>query len=97
MAGILQTGTLVDGQWTTTNVDVNTVLELHREKKQEDLQIEIDKTPVFGILSQTVIETPITHWILPARIISNEIHDVAFIGVSGFLLLCIYTSVISVT
>jgi hypothetical protein len=82
MAGTLQTGTLVDGQWMTTNVDVNTVLERHQEKKQEGLQIESDKVPTFGILTQTVIDSSVVHWILPARIRSSEYHDIAFIGVS---------------
>jgi hypothetical protein len=82
MAGLLQTGTLVDGQWMTTNVDINTVLERHRERKQDESQSEAEKPPVFGLLTQTVIDSPVIHWILTARIRSAEYHDVAFIGVS---------------
>ncbi len=82
MAGFIQSGTLIDGQWMTTNVDVNTVLERHRERKQEELQSEANKTPVFGLLTQTIIDSPVVHWILPARIRSVAEHDVAFIGVS---------------
>lgn len=82
MAGTLQTGTLVDGQWMTTSVDVNTVLERHQEKKQEGLQIESDQVPTFGLLTQTVIDSSVVHWIFPAQIRSFEYHDIAFIGVS---------------
>lgn len=83
MAGFIQSGTLIDGQWMTTNIDVNTVLERHRERNQEELQSEANKTPVFGFLTQTVIDSPIVHWIIPARIRSIREHDVAFIGVGG--------------
>ena len=85
MAALLQTGTLVNGQWTTTNVDINTVLERHMERKQDELHCEADKLPALGLLTQTVVETPIVHWIIPARIRSSEYHDVAFIGVSQLL------------
>jgi hypothetical protein len=82
MAALLQTGTLVDGQWTTTNVDMNTVLERHMERKQDELQSEADKPPALGLLTQTVVESPVVHRIISARIRSSEYHDVAFIGVS---------------
>lgn len=82
MAGTLQTGTLIDGQWMTTSVDVSTVLERHQEKKQEGIQIETDKVPTFGLLTQTVIDSSVVHWIFSARIRSLEEHDVVFIGVS---------------
>jgi hypothetical protein len=82
MAGTLQTGTLVGGQWMTTNVDVNTVLERHQERKQEGLQAEIDVVPSLGLLTQTVISSSVIRWIFPVRIRSSEYRDVAFIGVS---------------
>ena len=66
----------------TTNVDVNTVLERHQERKQEGLQTENDLVPSFGLLTQTVISSPVIRWIFPARIRSSEHRDVAFIGVS---------------
>lgn len=82
MAALLQTGTLIDGQWTTTNVDMNTVLARHMERKQDEMQSEGDKPPALGLLTQTIIESPVVHWIISARIRSSEYHDVAFIGVS---------------
>lgn len=87
MAALLQTGTLVDGQWTTTNVDMNTVLERHMERKQDEMLSETDKPPALGLLTQTIIESPVVHWIISAQIRSSEYHDVAFIGVSLCLLL----------
>ena len=84
MAGTLQTGTLVGGQWMTTSVDVNTVLERHQERNQEGLQAENDLAPSFGLLTQTVISSSVIRWIFPARIRSSEYRDVAFIGVSRF-------------
>ena len=82
MAGTLQTGTLVDGQWMTTSVDVNTVLERYQERKQEALLTENDPIPSLGLLTQTVINSSVVRWIFPARVRGSEYRDVAFIGVS---------------
>jgi hypothetical protein len=84
MAGLIQTGTLVDGEWTNQSVDLNTVIKHHAEKKKDDVQSEADKAPVLGLLTQTVVESPVIKWIFPARIRGSEYHDIAFIGVSGF-------------
>ena len=41
--------------------------------------------PECGILSKTVVESPVANYILPARIRSNLYKDLAFVGVSVFL------------
>lgn len=37
--------------------------------------------PECGILSKTVVESPVAHHILPARVRSNLYKDLAFVGV----------------
>ena len=82
-----ETSTLVNGEWTTRTLDVNTVL---RHYDQQDRQanadfLDVEKAPVLGLLTQTIISSPLAHWILPVRLRDLEKNDVAFIGVSGFL------------
>jgi hypothetical protein len=44
----------------------------------------VEKAPTLGLLSQTVIRSPLVHWILPVRLRGSGIDDVAFIGVRLF-------------
>jgi hypothetical protein len=81
MAGVLQTGTFVDGQWRNESIDITTVLARNESKKPSKLP-ETGHVPGHGLLSQTVIESPIVHWILPINIRGFQSEDVAFISVS---------------
>ncbi|KAH7383734.1 mono-functional DNA-alkylating methyl methanesulfonate N-term-domain-containing protein [Cadophora sp. MPI-SDFR-AT-0126] len=78
----LATNTLVDGEWVTRTLDVNTVLR-HYDQQDRDAATtlqEVEKAPKLGLLTQTVIRSPLVHWILPARLRDNSKHDVAFVG-----------------
>ncbi|PVH85978.1 hypothetical protein DL98DRAFT_650482 [Cadophora sp. DSE1049] len=78
----LATNTLVDGEWVTRTLDVNTVLR-HYDQQDRDAATtfkEVEKAPKLGLLTQTVIRSPQVHWILPARLRDNSKNDVAFIG-----------------
>lgn len=81
-----ETNTLVNGTWTRQTVDVDAVLRHYDEQDKEanDYNVEVEKPPVLGLLSQTVIRSPLAHWILPVRSRDTNVNDVAFIGVSGF-------------
>jgi len=79
----LATNTLVDGEWVTRTLDVNTVLR-HYDQQDKDAATtlrEVERAPKLGLLTQTVIRSPLVHWILPARLRDNSKNDVAFIGV----------------
>jgi hypothetical protein len=78
-----ETNALVNGAWTTQTLDVNTVLRHYDQQDREaNERVEIERTPVLGLLTQTVIRSALAHWILPARIRNSVLNDVAFIGVS---------------
>jgi len=72
-----------DGEWTTRTLDINTVLQHYDQQDQEAnaKPVEIEKAPVLGLLTQTIIRSPLAHWILSARLRSPDSNDVAFIGV----------------
>ncbi len=79
----LATSSLVDGEWVTRTLDVNTVLR-HYDQQDRDAATtltEVEKAPKLGLLTQTVIRSPLVHWILPIRLRDDKHHDVAFIGV----------------
>jgi hypothetical protein len=78
-----EASTLVNGEWTTRTLDVNTVLRHYDQQDQEATAnvIEIERAPVLGLLTQTVISSPVVHWILPAKLRDVYTNDVAFIGV----------------
>jgi hypothetical protein len=82
MAALIQTGTLVNGEWITTAVDLSTVLERNKEQKEEESDEEVEIIPALGVMSQTVVESPVIRWIIPARIRSGSFNDCVFIGVS---------------
>ncbi|KAB8303479.1 hypothetical protein EYC80_004896 [Monilinia laxa] len=45
-----------------------------------DNMMDTIRPPVRGILTQTIIQSPLVHWILPIRLRGQEYDDVAFIG-----------------
>ncbi|TVY54244.1 hypothetical protein LCER1_G002307 [Lachnellula cervina] len=77
-----ETNTLVNGEWTTRTLDINTVLKhFDQETKETNIRdLDIERAPTLGLLTQTVIRSPLVHWILPARLRNAETNDVAFIG-----------------
>ena len=78
-----ETSVLQNGEWTTRTLDVNTVLRHYNQQDQEATAnaVEIERGPVLGLLTQTIIRSPVVHWILPAKLRSPAKNDVAFIGV----------------
>ena len=78
-----ETSTLVNGEWTTRTLDVDTVLRHYDQKDKEATTtfMEFEKAPTIGILTQTVIRSPLVHWILPVKLRDVDTQHVAFIGV----------------
>ncbi|PQE23253.1 thermotolerance protein [Rutstroemia sp. NJR-2017a BVV2] len=82
MAAPLQTQMRVDGQWVTRTIDTQTLLRHHNlmDQTAEDDNMEEVESPSYGLLTQTVIPSPVVHWILPVRLRGSDLNDVAFIG-----------------
>jgi len=76
------TNQYIDGEWTTRTVDVNDVLRHYNEQDAQQETPRVETVPVLGILSQTVLKSPLAHWILPVKARHFNLNDVAFIGVS---------------
>jgi len=87
----LQTATVVNGEWTTQTLDVNAILQHYNEEDRQAMTSaaqDVEKAPVLGLLTQTVLRSPLAHWILPVHLRGTEYDDVAFIGVSDLFLRC---------
>ncbi|KAF2502774.1 hypothetical protein BU16DRAFT_554813 [Lophium mytilinum] len=78
------TSVLVDGQWVTQHVTVEEVLRNERQKTEAAAKSRQQKppepTPALGLLSRTVLRSPIINWIIPARVRHKDFNDVVFIG-----------------
>jgi hypothetical protein len=80
-----ETRVLVDGEWVTRTVDLQTVLDLDREaspRTRPQLPLPNGDPPSMGILTKTLVRSPVVLWIIPARIRHEDKNDVLFIGVS---------------
>lgn len=79
----METRVLIDGHWVTRRVDLDDVLRYHEERDSaaSTVEVPIEEPPVLGILTQTVVQSPLVHHILPIKMRGLEYNDVAFIGV----------------
>ncbi|KAJ3567767.1 hypothetical protein NPX13_g6655 [Xylaria arbuscula] len=76
----LQTHVLVDNEWVTRTVTAD---ELIGSPVHQPTKLEISKRskpPKCGILTRTVIESPVVRWVLPAQLRSFRFNDVALVG-----------------
>jgi len=80
---VFQTNTFVDGIWTTRTVDADAVIRAWQEEQPEDdnLNLDLGEPPVYGLLTKTLVNSPVVHWILPARVRDEGKNDIVFIGV----------------
>lgn len=82
-----QTDVLRNGEWVTETVALDSVIEGKSDVKSLTPQPRLDQPPIYGILTRTVIESPVAHWMLPVRLRSAQHMDIAIIGVSAQLFL----------
>ena len=74
----LQANDSEHGSWVTENVTLQALLSANEPPTTAP---EDCRPPECGLLTRTVIESPVVQWILPARTRSAAHNDVAFIGV----------------
>jgi hypothetical protein len=85
MADWITTTTLIDGQYQAQRVDINTVLL--QNKRPSTVPPLPEHEPVeLGLLTQTIVQSPVVNWTLSARLGNAQDHDVVFIGVSSLSL-----------
>lgn len=78
-----QTNVLRNGTWITENVNMQTFLSTREAPMAKK---EKSASPACGLLTRTIVESPVVLWMFPVRLRSAGNNDVAFIGVSALLL-----------
>ncbi|RDA85606.1 hypothetical protein CP532_0890 [Ophiocordyceps camponoti-leonardi (nom. inval.)] len=77
-----QTSVLRDGEWVTETVNFQSVLRQASAAAASAGPIvdQRPERPPFGLLSRTIVQSPIVHRVLPVRLRSKLHNDIAFIG-----------------
>ncbi|KAI4250656.1 MAG: hypothetical protein LQ352_005316 [Teloschistes flavicans] len=76
----VQTRVLVDGRWTTTNLDIQEILARNSRARQKMNKVSSEvKPPVVGLWTQTLVRSPVIVSIIPARVRHRSKNDVVFI------------------
>lgn len=78
----LQTYVLEDDQWVSRTVSADELLRENSTARRKTGRQSLSKPPTYGLLTKTVIESPIIRWVLPVQLRSARYNDVALIGVS---------------
>ncbi|KAF5133642.1 hypothetical protein E5D57_004268 [Metarhizium anisopliae] len=73
-----QTSILRDGEWVTETVNLQAALKASTTPKSAARAHP--EPPSCGILSRTIVESPVVHRILPVRLRSETHNDIAFVG-----------------
>jgi hypothetical protein len=74
------TNVLRDGQWVTETVDYGAALKASSDAKAA-AGIDHERGPL-GVLSRTIVSSPVVNFILPVSLRSRDYNDIAYIGVS---------------
>ncbi|CAF3504022.1 unnamed protein product [Fusarium graminearum] len=74
-----QSSVLRDGEWVTQTVSFQDALKASSSVPKTASDQHTEK-PACGILSRTIIESPVVHWVLPVLLRSRSNNDLAFIG-----------------
>ncbi|KAI1734358.1 hypothetical protein F4680DRAFT_453995 [Xylaria scruposa] len=72
----VQTQVLVNNEWVTQTV---TAEELFKSRVKPTTPAP-PKPPNYGVLTRTVVKSPIVRWILPVQLRSSRFNDVALVG-----------------
>lgn len=77
----IPTQTFENGHWVTRYADIHHVLAQNRDSETDKVKeaVEVPKVPSMGLLTRTIVRTPIVKWIIPARIRQPEKNDVLYI------------------
>ncbi|KAI1825910.1 hypothetical protein F4861DRAFT_142802 [Xylaria intraflava] len=74
----LQTHVFVGDEWVTETVTADELIG--ENSRSKPVEPPPPKPPKYGILTKTIIESPIIRWVLPAQLRSSRFNDVALVG-----------------
>lgn len=77
----LQTNVFHNGEWVTRTVLPGDLLKEATAPAPPKPPKRIPTSPTYGILTRTIIESPVFSWVLPVQLRSPKHNDVVFVGV----------------
>lgn len=91
----LQHNVLENGEWVTRTLEAQELFRQTTASSQAKPKKQPSMPPEYGILTKTVIESPIIQRVLPAQLRSPSNNDVAFIGVGTPTISQLYAACVS--
>jgi hypothetical protein len=79
----VQSNVLENGEWVTRTVEPRELFRQTSSSHHARPRKQPAAPPEYGILTKTVIDSPVFHWVLPAQVRSCRNNDVAMIGVGS--------------
>ncbi|KAH6687950.1 thermotolerance protein [Plectosphaerella plurivora] len=76
----IETNVFRDGQWQTSRQTIHSLLKGNNPQPPEPEIVPPQEAPSCGILTRTIIESPVVRHVLPARLRSRSQNDVVFVG-----------------
>lgn len=76
----LQTQILVDNEWVTRTITAEELIGASNSHAK-DAATASPTSPKHGILTRTIIQSPVIRWVIPVQLRSSRFNDVALIGV----------------
>lgn len=83
----LQTNVFHNGEWVTRTVQPGDLLKEATAPAPPKPPKRTPTSPTYGILTRTVIESPVFSWVLPVQLRSPKHNDVVFVG-DNFVQVC---------
>ncbi|KAH6659037.1 mono-functional DNA-alkylating methyl methanesulfonate N-term-domain-containing protein [Truncatella angustata] len=83
----LQTSVFENGEWVTRTLEPRELFRQTIAPQQPKLRRPSSMPPTYGVLTRTVIDSPVFRWVLPVQLRSSRHNDVAFIG-DNFVQIC---------
>ncbi|KAI1107047.1 hypothetical protein F4804DRAFT_258489 [Jackrogersella minutella] len=76
----LQTYVLENDEWVSRTVSADELLRDNTAARRKTGRQSLSKSPTCGILTKTIVESPVIRWVLPVQLRSARYNDVALIG-----------------
>ncbi|KAI2625199.1 hypothetical protein GGS21DRAFT_312261 [Xylaria nigripes] len=76
----LQTHVFDGDEWVTQTITADQLFGENSRSRPHPVESPPPKAPQFGVLTRTIIESPIIRWVLPVQLRSSRFNDVALVG-----------------
>ncbi|KAI1379323.1 hypothetical protein F4677DRAFT_328209 [Hypoxylon crocopeplum] len=76
----LQTYVLENDEWVSRTISADELMRGHSSSQRKTGRPPLSKPPTCGLLTRTIVDSPVIRWVLPVQLRSARYNDVALIG-----------------